>query len=1063
MNSDWRSCLLWKLLSVVRKGRRSRLVDVCYKCFGLSQNTLKKPVAYRMEESMWNVSSNPYPSCMKEEPLANDASASQSLWERDDGINVVEPVVEIKTGGDYLESVDGIPPDLHDRGGRPDYPYNSAGVVAGYHKNDLDLMLMYSEANKAKELETGELCHEKGYPGMEQAVGVTKCEAVGGQDEMAMCQKTGPLMFSHSILEPETSDPQQGLMSISDVSQACMLKPYAGNEGAAGNMSESDQANNSFDDRYRSPCPFCGDMFTHVIAHMMTAHSDAPMVAEAMSHEKGSPQRRALFIALKNKGHALYNKFSQKDCKEMEGPNLGKSPNNPTQKVTCKYCSRNYKAHKIRYHYMKCSAYKESTNHNTFTFRREMRKQDHYKKCMNIMQAFPFVNEKVASEILARMRQDKITSHILNDPLLLKYAEVHSQGNVNPSFLHKVKQDLRNLGKLILSLREKDDNIQYMADVLKPSSFGLVVRCVQEHSGFNSVTCSYEHTSTPMNTGYTLRKCTELLKEEALKTMDEGLIQQCNEFTDLMINDWKDCMSIDVARNRKREKLPLVQDIKALQLYFDREMNIGLKKLYESKAASHWRRLSRLTLGSIVLFNRGSSRKIDRMTMNDFESGCSSDTVLPELEDKLSHVEKQSATNLTKIYINENPGKKVPILLKPLHIEAVKLMNELRDTVGVVDNPFIFARPGGETPLRGDVIREFAHRAGLEQPNNITPSNLRKHVIVTNHLTSFPRRRESAQVKRRAANNIDQNKYHAEGYSHYEQTGNDSQEMSEDRVLEANGVTLMEPKLENDEGNMEDIKKEFNFRDCGNRYWFLGYNSSDFEFESGDDSDYEPNRRGRSKGGRSRKTGHKRHTGPAKKTEPAAGLETPAGLSPHNLHPNHRNVRLYIRGKTRYTYCKWSEEEESAVFRNLGHHFKIGTLPGKRECLKVMSENKVLQKRKWEDVKNFVRNKLVRLARTNSALQNSVREFCSTVPVSDSSHEFCETAPVSDSSHEYCNNLQLSDSSREFCNTVPVSNSGHEFCNTLPVSDSSREFCNSVPVSESNNQCFTYAVYFLIN
>ena len=571
-------------------------------------------------------------------------------------------------------------------------------------------------------------------------------------------------VFSRFLRIPpisETSDAQPNLMSISDVTPASLAK-YTENEEKNNSPSEvEDQMSQYCEDRYRSPCAFCGGMFTHVIAHMMTAHSDVPLVAEAMSHEKGSPQRRALFIALKNRGTVLQNKCDQADNETPNSLETEKPQENPPPKVVCKYCNRRYKAHKIRYHYMKCSAYKETTNHNTFTFRREMRKQDHNKKCMEIMQAFPFVNERVASEILARMRQDKITAHILNDPLLLRYAEVHSQGDVNPSFLHKVKQDLRNLGKLILSLREKDENIQFMADVLKPTSFGAVVRCVQEHSGYNSATCSYERSSTPTNTGYILRKCTELLKEEALKTMDDSLVQQCNEFNDLMINDWKECMSIDAARTKKRQKLPLLQDIKILQQYFDREMSILVKKLAESKAANQWRRLSRLTLASIVLFNRGSSRKIDRMTMTDFENRCSSESLLPELEDKLSNTEKQSVSNLTKIIINETPGKRVPILLKPLQLQAIMLMNDLRGTVGVVDNPYIFARPGGETPLRGDVIREFAHRAGLEQPNNITPSNLRKHVIITNHLSTFPQANEN--VKKRRSSNTTNSAYGTEG------------------------------------------------------------------------------------------------------------------------------------------------------------------------------------------------------------------------------------------------------------------------------------------------------------
>ncbi|KAK7082289.1 hypothetical protein SK128_016955 [Halocaridina rubra] len=925
-----------------------------------------------MEGSLWPYGHAPLNNGMylggirKETSGACDLShGSHHQWNREDGASIAEPVVEIKTAGDCLEVPGGGAQEPSNPSGRPFYSYSSTGMSSNYARQPANTPLLYNAGRVTDD--EGSMQYQTGnLPGTNQPLDLPKREV---DEEM---------MFSHSILEPENDHPSA--LSVPGLA-ASMKENY--NASRIVNTLPSTprgQTQEYYHGRSKSACAFCGEMFTHVIAHMMTAHSDVPQVAEAMLHEKGSAKRRALFIALKNKGSYLYKHYTQNEGEVNFSPESDSMSENSLQKIACKYCSRHYKPHKIRYHYMKCAAYKESTNHNTFTFRREMRKQDHYKKCMNIMQSFPFVHERVASEILARMRQDKITTLILNDPLLLKYAEVHIQGDTMPSFVHKIKQDLRNLGKLILNLREKDETIQCMTDVLKPSSFGLVVRCVQECSGFNSLTCSYERISTPMNIGYVLRKSVELLRDDALKNMDESLVQQCNEFSELMINDWKDCLSLDNIRNKKRERLPLQKDIQILQYYFDREIALVMKKLNETKAASQWRRLSRLALASIVLFNRGSSRKIDRMTMEDFENGCSSETILPELEDKLSHLEKQSICNLTRIIIHENPSKKVPILLKPMHMEAVKMLNGLRNSVGVVDNPYVFARPGGETPLRGDVIREFAHRAGLEQPNNITPSNLRKHVIASNSMSDLSKlsntnnsgnqMNEQGDLANQYSQDHDGDLYRTKAvYNQYDDTmmKNDNQTAVDVNLSQLNGDCVMPPGDDSE----DDTKKEFNLRDNGSRYWFLDYSSSDLDLESGDDSDYEPaSRRGKSRGLKSRKMGPRKRMA----VERVRHSEIPPSTVPSEV-----KVRHYVRGKTRkqYTYCRWSGEEESVVFQTMAHHFKCGTLPGKQECLRVIGDNSILQKRKWEDLKNYVRNKLVSLAKTNTALQNSVREFCS--------------------------------------------------------------------------------------
>ena len=53
---------------------------------------------------------------------------------------------------------------------------------------------------------------------------------------------------------------------------------------------------------------------------------------------------------------------------------------------------------------------------------------------------------------------------------------------------------------------------------------------------------------------------------------------------------------------------------------------------------------------------------------------------------------------------------------------------------------------------------------------------------------------------------------------------------------------------------------------------------------------------------------------------------------------------------------KWNPEEMEAIFKELHAHVISDTVPGKQECESLKSRNKCLRKRKWSNIKDFVRN-----------------------------------------------------------------------------------------------------------
>lgn len=60
---------------------------------------------------------------------------------------------------------------------------------------------------------------------------------------------------------------------------------------------------------------------------------------------------------------------------------------------------------------------------------------------------------------------------------------------------------------------------------------------------------------------------------------------------------------------------------------------------------------------------------------------------------------------------------------------------------------------------------------------------------------------------------------------------------------------------------------------------------------------------------------------------------------------------------------KWSPEQSELVLRAFHKHVIGNSLPGKVECLTLLSKNPCLRGREWKNLKDFVRNHKVTIAR----------------------------------------------------------------------------------------------------
>ena len=70
------------------------------------------------------------------------------------------------------------------------------------------------------------------------------------------------------------------------------------------------------------------------------------------------------------------------------------------------------------------------------------------------------------------------------------------------------------------------------------------------------------------------------------------------------------------------------------------------------------------------------------------------------------------------------------------------------------------------------------------------------------------------------------------------------------------------------------------------------------------------------------------------------------------------------KGKT-----KWTKEESDLVLNAFHKYLTTDRLPGKKECLMLITKNKELRNRSWTNVKDFVRNHKTSLRRKKKKVE----------------------------------------------------------------------------------------------
>lgn len=155
----------------------------------------------------------------------------------------------------------------------------------------------------------------------------------------------------------------------------------------------------------------------------------------------------------------------------------------------------------------------------------------------------------------------------------------------------------------------------------------------------------------------------------------------------------------------------------------------AVRQLKQQMNLRAYKTLNETVLAQVIIFNKRREGEASCLTLDTYKQ-ASTGTINEDIFETLSPLEKELSKLLTRIEIKGKRGKKVPVFLTVRMNESIDLLLQKREEAGVLaENPYLFARPGVMTNIRGfDCLRKYAEESNAENPELLRLTKFRKQV-----------------------------------------------------------------------------------------------------------------------------------------------------------------------------------------------------------------------------------------------------------------------------------------------------------------------------------------------
>ncbi|XP_034149923.1 uncharacterized protein LOC106023908 isoform X2 [Esox lucius] len=310
-------------------------------------------------------------------------------------------------------------------------------------------------------------------------------------------------------------------------------------------------------------CIYCMKPNSKISRHLERKHGDEEDVARACSFPKGSKKRSALLEELRKKGDYQHNILVLEEGKG-EIVTWRQPPGSASIEdyLPCSHCLGFFVKSKLWRHESSCRPKKEGEKGS--------------RKRVQSIASHLIPISKSASEgcqkIIHKMQQDSVAFHIRNDLLICQLGDcLYAERGHELSQHGYICKRLREVGRLMLVLKELDNSVKHLQDVCKPSRFELVLEAAKKVSRFNPDVIDYTKTSLVIRIGHSLTKAAECLASRSVINGDVETHAEANKFVKLMTSSWRGYVTSNAHRSikqkncNKEDAVPLTEVVKVLQ------------------------------------------------------------------------------------------------------------------------------------------------------------------------------------------------------------------------------------------------------------------------------------------------------------------------------------------------------------------------------------------------------------------------------------------------------------------------------------------------------------------
>lgn len=473
-------------------------------------------------------------------------------------------------------------------------------------------------------------------------------------------------------------------------------------------------------------CLFCSRSLTKMARHLESMHSDRAEVAVAFQYPKKSRERFKIWSKLINEGNFAHNREVLKMGKgQLMVRKRSKQPKKVTDFVHCPHCRGLYWKKFLFKHLSSC---KEKSEKDVRIGRKPLAL-----KCVLETSEDIGISDGFKG-ILCGMWYDDVTHAIMKDKIILQVGEqMFTQCGDDVKKQSYIKENLRHLGRLVLEAA-KTTPLKNLEEFFCLSSFPHVVSAVNILAGYDPEKKTYSIPSLALKLGHHLQKACIIVEENALKCGDDALAKSAQKFLCVYQKKWTKLISSHALKSLKETKriseklVPLVQDVKALSFYLERNHVLAEEKLRQTYSIENFSALAKVILSRIVLFNRRKGQEVSSIQISQFVSRKKSD-VLDDMDISVTDLERTMCGFFSRIDIRGTSGRMVPVLLKPSFESTLELLVDARDKCGVLcENPYLFGRPTALTAYRGaESIQNFIKDSGAKNPEALILRQIKKH------------------------------------------------------------------------------------------------------------------------------------------------------------------------------------------------------------------------------------------------------------------------------------------------------------------------------------------------